>query len=299
MESVLFIVYILLFSLGCVGSASIGFLHSCLKMPLTKYLFLLFLAFLASVGRILLDFYLASYTFYTNIPSWIHVVIGLFIAISIYYLIFRILTQMNNISPTVAFAPTALVFFLQLMRTFVYYVMGEALSTALYPFMISLISFYLFFVGFSFYKGIDKNWNHALQILIRKMGILTMFFAPLSALLYISFHIFKLNSLNVISLDFLYLGMWSLVSVSVVLHYLTRIGTIPDRTSADKLFLDNFSISPREAEVLDLILKGYSNKEIGNALYISFTTARTHVSHIFEKTGVSSRMELVSKILNF
>lgn len=273
----------------------LGFFHRCLKMPLTKYLFLLFLILLASVGRILLDSYLASYSFYSNIPSYIHVVIGLLIAISIYYLIFRVLTHMSNISTRVAFVPTALVFFIQIVRTVIYYVMGDALTTALYPLMISLISFYLFFIGFSFYKGIDKNWNYALQLLIKKMGLLTMFFAPISAVLYILFHIFELNSLHSISLDFLYLGMWSLVSVSVVLHYLTRIGTIPERTSADTLFLKNFNISPRESEVLDLILKGYSNKEIGNTLFISFTTARTHVSHIFEKTGVNSRMELVSK----
>lgn len=299
MESVIFVIYILLFSLGCVGSASIGFLHWCLKISLTKYLFLLFLALLVSVGRILLDSYLVSYAWYSNISSWVHVAIGLFIAISIYYLIFRILTQMNNTSIKVAFIPTALVFIIQLVRTLIYYVAGEQLTASLYPFMISLVSFYLFFVGFSFWKGIDKNWNYALQLLIRKMGIITMVFAPFSALLYISLHLLKLNDLHTISLDFLYLGMWSLVSVSVVLHYLTRIGTIPDRTSADQLFLDNFKISAREAEVLELILKGYSNKEIGNALYISFTTARTHVSHIFEKTDVNSRMELVSKIMNF
>ncbi len=159
-------------------------------MPLTKYLFLLFLILLASVGRILLDSYLASYSFYSNIPSYIHVVIGLLIAISIYYLIFRVLTHMSNISTRVAFVPTALVFFIQIVRTVIYYVMGDALTTALYPLMISLISFYLFFIGFSFYKGIDKNWNYALQLLIKKMGLLTMFFAPISAVLYISFSYF-------------------------------------------------------------------------------------------------------------
>jgi len=299
MKSVLLITYILLFSLGCVGSASIGFLHKCLKVPVTKYLFYIFVTLLVSSGRILLDSYLRTYSFYTAIPSAVHGAIGFIIALLLYYLIFRVLTQMKNISLTVALVPTALVFIVQILRTIVYYTIGEALTMAIYPFMISLISCYLFFVGFTFWKGIDKNWNQALQILIKKMGLITMVFAPISAVLYISFHIAGTSDNSTISLDFLYLGIWSLVSVSVVLHYLTRIGTIPDRTSADQFFLKNFSISPREAEVLELILKGYSNKEIGNALCISFTTSRTHVSHIFEKTGVSSRMELVSKVLNF
>jgi len=268
-------------------------------MPLTKYLFLLFILLLVSVGRILLDSYLMGYSFYSTIPSAVHAVIGFSIAFLLYYLIFRVLTQMKNITPTVALVPTALVFLVQILRTIVYYVKGEELTMAIYPYMISLLSLYLFFVGWAFWKGIDKNWNPALQILIKRMGLLTMVFAPISAALYISFHILGVSDNNTISLDFIYLGIWSLVSVSVVLHYLTRIGTIPDRTSADQFFLDNFTISPREAEVLELILKGYSNKEIGEKLFISFTTSRTHVSHIFEKTGVSSRMELVSKVLNF
>ncbi len=299
MKSVLLITYILLFSLGCVGSASIGFLHKCLKVPLTKYLLYICILLLASVGRILLDSYLATFSFYTSIPSAVHGAIGFLIALVLYYLLFRVLTHMKNISLTVALVPTALVFIVQMLRTIVYYTMGEALTMALYPVMIALVSWYLFFVGFAFWKGIDKNWNQALQILIRRMGLLTMIFAPISAALYISLHIFGTGANTIISLDFLYLGIWSLVSVSVVLHYLTRIGTIPDRTSADQSFLENYAISPREAEVLELILQGFSNKEIGNKLCISFTTSRTHVSHIFEKTGVSSRMELVAKVLNF
>lgn len=246
-----------------------------------------------------MDSYLSTTSIYTSIPSAIHVVIGFLIALLIYYLIFRILSLMNNISLTAALVPTVLVFLVQILRTIVYYVKGEGLTTAIYPFMISLISFYLFFVGFSFWKGVDANWNQAVQILIKKMGLVTMIFAPISAVIYISIHIIGNNAINTISLDFLYMGIWSLVSVSVVLHYLTRLGTIPDRTSADQFFLEKFNISPRETEVLSLILKGYTNKEIGDKLFISFTTARTHVSHIFEKTGVNSRMELVSKVMNF
>ena len=298
MKPAIVIIYILFFSLGCVGSASIGYLHKCLKTPLTKYLFYLYLTLLMSVARILVETFLSALGFNLHIPMFLNVIIGTAIGTLVYYFIYKVLVQLKNMPPVVAFAPTAFIFILQIVRTAIFYVFGLPLTMLLYPFMISIISFYLFYVGMSFRRGIDKNWNQALQILINKMGIITMIFAPLSAIVYTSLHYLGKRGMNFISLDFLFLAIWSIVSVRVVLHYLTRLGTIPNRTRADQSFLDTFNISPRESEVLELILKGYSNKEIGAKLYISFTTARTHVSHIFEKTNVNSRMELVSKIMS-
>ena len=50
-------------------------------------------------------------------------------------------------------------------------------------------------------------------------------------------------------------------------------------------------LSPREREVLDLIAQGRTNYEIASALFISHSTAKVHVRHIFEKLGVRSRAE--------
>jgi HD-GYP domain-containing protein (c-di-GMP phosphodiesterase class II) len=48
-------------------------------------------------------------------------------------------------------------------------------------------------------------------------------------------------------------------------------------------------LTEREAEVLQLLARGLSNKEIGRALHISAVTAKNHVAHIYEKTGVATR----------
>jgi len=48
-------------------------------------------------------------------------------------------------------------------------------------------------------------------------------------------------------------------------------------------------LSEREMEVLQLMSKGLSNKEIGRALWIGETTVKTHVSHILKKLGQSDR----------
>jgi HD-GYP domain-containing protein (c-di-GMP phosphodiesterase class II)/DNA-binding CsgD family transcriptional regulator len=48
-------------------------------------------------------------------------------------------------------------------------------------------------------------------------------------------------------------------------------------------------LSDREVEILVLVARGLSNKEIGQALFISAITAKNHVAHIYEKTGVATR----------
>jgi DNA-binding NarL/FixJ family response regulator len=60
---------------------------------------------------------------------------------------------------------------------------------------------------------------------------------------------------------------------------------------------DNDHLSPREAEVLDLLAKGYLYKEIAEQTGITYATVHTHIRHIYEKLQVRSRTEAVAKHL--
>lgn len=50
--------------------------------------------------------------------------------------------------------------------------------------------------------------------------------------------------------------------------------------------------TPRELDIVNLICKGFKNKEIADALAITAGTVKVHLMHIFEKTGVKDRFEL-------
>ncbi|WP_405078987.1 response regulator [Paenibacillus chitinolyticus] len=50
-------------------------------------------------------------------------------------------------------------------------------------------------------------------------------------------------------------------------------------------------LTKREAQVLKLIASGMSNKEIGEALFISEKTVKTHVSHVLDKLGLADRTQ--------
>jgi DNA-binding NarL/FixJ family response regulator len=62
----------------------------------------------------------------------------------------------------------------------------------------------------------------------------------------------------------------------------------PDRKQALEELLD---LTRREAEVLTLLARGYTNREIAAALVISVRTAGVHVSHILRKLGAPNRLE--------
>lgn len=57
------------------------------------------------------------------------------------------------------------------------------------------------------------------------------------------------------------------------------------------------TLTPREQEVLSYFAKGYTNKEIGEKLYVSVKTIESHKSKIMDKLGIRTRPELVKYAL--
>jgi DNA-binding NarL/FixJ family response regulator len=59
----------------------------------------------------------------------------------------------------------------------------------------------------------------------------------------------------------------------------------------------NKTLSRREKEVLDYLLKNHSNKEIANSLHISESTVKFHVSNVISRFGVRRRGDLIIRFL--
>jgi len=77
--------------------------------------------------------------------------------------------------------------------------------------------------------------------------------------------------------------------VSDLIHALRRLKPSRAVSEAPR----NFGLSSREMEVIALIVAGYTNKDLARELGISENTAKHHLTNIFDKLGVSNRLELV------
>ncbi|SEQ86453.1 MULTISPECIES: response regulator transcription factor [Micrococcaceae] len=53
-------------------------------------------------------------------------------------------------------------------------------------------------------------------------------------------------------------------------------------------------LTPREAELLSLLTEGLSNRELGQRLFISEATVKTHLAHIYAKLGVDTRAAAIA-----
>lgn len=84
--------------------------------------------------------------------------------------------------------------------------------------------------------------------------------------------------------------------MSFALYHQSRLSMIEGNTTVEEI-LKKHKISKREREIIDLILKGKSNKEIEADLYISISTVKNHIYALYQKLGINSRGQLVHLIL--
>ena len=83
-------------------------------------------------------------------------------------------------------------------------------------------------------------------------------------------------------------------SVSNLVQYLRTLMQSSDEESRQK----KFGLTPRELEIVSAVVAGYSNKEIAEYFKISEDTVKHHLSNIFDKLGVSTRLELALFAVN-
>jgi NarL family two-component system response regulator LiaR len=103
--------------------------------------------------------------------------------------------------------------------------------------------------------------------------------------------------IGVISILFTALGIWLAQKLmrpkTMIVEkpvYLTTTAFVLNEKALEEL-----GISRRELEVLELMSKGLSNQEIGQELFLSLNTIKTHSARLFEKLDVKRRTQAVEK----
>lgn len=80
---------------------------------------------------------------------------------------------------------------------------------------------------------------------------------------------------------------------ALCLHLSTRLAALRTKQAVG---LDCGALTPREAEIVELVAQGLTNKAIGAALWITENSVKQALKRIFRKLGVSSRAEMVAKL---
>ena len=142
-----------------------------------------------------------------------------------------------------------------------------------------------------------KMADHYEKRFIRVFGSLYLLFMALSstAFAFISVH-------TIVSHIFIFIFLsWHLIPILFLNLYLEKYhgqsSSLQDDFETKLIeFSGKFEISKREREVIQLICKGQTNQEIGDALFISLQTVKDHIHRIFIKTGVKNRIQLTNMI---
>lgn len=172
------------------------------------------------------------------------------------------------------------------------------------------ISFFaaLCYIPLRVYRNLSSSPNRFDEKMLKKYKLLVLSIIILSILAIIDSSIYYVeffgnDSLNPTILEYrnIFFDMLKLLICVVGIRSLyISFETQFDKKNIDEK-LNEFCIAHcltnRQKEIIALIIDGCSNKEIGDKLHITEGTVKTHIYNIFKKTDVSSRNQILKKII--
>ena len=60
---------------------------------------------------------------------------------------------------------------------------------------------------------------------------------------------------------------------------------------------ERYNLSPREIEVIELVVQGKSNQEAADKLFVVEKTVKFHLTNVYKKMGIKSRAQLIVKVM--
>jgi DNA-binding CsgD family transcriptional regulator len=94
-------------------------------------------------------------------------------------------------------------------------------------------------------------------------------------------------------------GVWLLIHASCLQGTAAQAAVVIEPAKASEvapLIVDAYELTPREVDVTCALARGLTTNEIALELHLSRYTVQDHLKAVYEKTGVSSRGELVAKM---
>lgn len=306
MIHIVFLFYILSLCTGLSLFLVMILLRLRARIPFLKYYLLLHLVLILNTVSIIVSFYRSSIIVGSMHPLFripyqffIMFVVGLVI-LSLFFYIHRVFKlNLAGVKKFVfgflAFLTPQFLFSSTLFREF--FMTVEQHGMEINPLSILAFLSVLFtslFIAGSIRKTVNREKNRVLK------GILVFLCFLLLFMLFDYFLFCKASTFfqSDFTISFTVIGYFIFCGAHLLIIYFTNIteGLIWF-TPAIYLF-DQYGISKREIEVIRLLLKGHSNREIGEKLFISLSTVKSHIYSIYQKMNIRSRMQLMRVLQN-
>jgi len=152
----------------------------------------------------------------------------------------------------------------------------------LLEFQIYAVYIYMLIAGIINYKKLN---NHVFKKIILIFFISTLIFFPFM----LPFH--KYVELVYIT----YFLTISMITIILSFIYYDNFFFYENNNFTD-IFRKSYNLTNREIEIIENMMKGLSNKELSNILYISPKTVQNHITNIYQKINVQNRIQLFNLI---
>lgn len=163
--------------------------------------------------------------------------------------------------------------------------------TELFSFLSLAIIVYCIVIALLYYRKLEDRIMQKIGLCI---GLVSIFFIPAFVIDYLFFQF----SMKYTLFTPLFYITWNLFAFYFTIrYYLMRPrNEFSDNPMPTEEFYEAYKISSREREIIPLLLKGLSNRDIADKAFISLSTVKTHIYNIYRKVGVKSRFQLLAKV---
>ncbi len=128
----------------------------------------------------------------------------------------------------------------------------------------------------------------------RLFSLLLLFLIPLSLVLNYLYAEYD----QILKIGFTLPLIFILLTANKIWDDLQRLSILKSNTIANEHYFNNASLTEREKEIAQLLLKGKTYKQISETLFISLPTVKTHTSNLYKKLDVKNKHELIVLLMN-
>jgi DNA-binding CsgD family transcriptional regulator len=170
---------------------------------------------------------------------------------------------------------------------------GHASTFVTVAAIVAILTFVLVILG----TGIDGIENTRIRSLVRSSLFIL---PPLLFLMIVQAGVSLIPSVPQFVQESSFSTLLSLLVMDTLLfvyalRYLFRQDAAPACILSDQ-FISKFNISPRECEIISMMVQGHNNRLIAEKLFISAMTVKNHVYHIYQKTSATNKVQLMNLI---